>query len=57
MLSGYTVSVKNSNVAQVDAKAPNSKKFASHVRMLEEVYHMLPCPQLSLLVLIWLSSN
>jgi hypothetical protein len=51
MLSGYTVSVKSSNVVQVDATAHNSKKFVGHVRMFEEVYHMLPCPQLSLLVL------
>jgi hypothetical protein len=41
----------NSNVVRVDAKAPNSKKFVAHVRMFEEVYHMLPRPQLSLLVL------
>jgi hypothetical protein len=51
MLSGYTVSVKNSNAVQVDAKAPDSRKFVGHVRMFEEVYHMLPRPQLSLRVL------
>lgn len=50
MLSGYTVSVRNTNVVQVGSKAPNSKKFVAHVRMTGEVYHMLPCPQLSLLV-------
>lgn len=48
MLSGYTVSVRNSNVVQVGAKEIYSKKFVGHVRMFEEVCHKLPCPQLSL---------
>lgn len=51
MFSGYTVSVRNSDVVRVDATAPNSKKFVGHVRMFEKVYHMLPRPQLSLLEL------
>jgi hypothetical protein len=51
MFNGYPVNVKNTNVVQVDAKAPNSTKFVGYVRMFEEVYHMLPCPQLSLLAL------
>jgi len=51
MLSGYTVSVRNSAVVQVGAKAIYGKKFVGHVRMFEEVYHTLSCPQLSLLAL------